>query len=575
MLLRAIIPASVALLAAALQIDSAAGRAVASTPAPEECSAVSRLPLSGALDLAVRRICSPDTLPALPARPGGQAAGIVGPNQRVTTPAGAEAGNQSEPHLAVSGTLLCSVFNDYNHAGGSNVGFARKQGAAGWDHSGAVPRGTFGSLDGDPALAVDRNGVFHVTMLADLASGSGPLANHIAVSSSSDCSNWTGPASASGADAHFLDKPWSAADLRAGAAPAGNIYLCWTNFQDFTIRASHGPPGTPAGPFAGPSPSTVPPGFLVASAPAGRLVNGCQVAVTPNGNVYFAWSEFDINFPAFTNPTIFFRQCSPGLLSCEAPVAVTDGTVGAITAIGTPDSGCGIVGKRVLVFGADAVGIWHYPSMAVGPSGDAYIAWNDARFGDADILFAQRAAGGGAFTGPVRLNQDTAGNGFRQFMPAIAAAPDGTIEATWYDERNAVGAGLDMFASRSANTGATWFERRVSLPPGVPFPAGGEFAVHSSCYIGDYNGIVADDSSVFHMVWGDKRDAGPDENIYYDFEARPVGGITFLPDMGALSTQTPPSSSRAAGVRKGLILGTAAALAFIGGVFCLTPRRAP
>src|SRR3990172_10872461 len=102
MLLRVIIPASVALLAAALQIESAAGRAVAGTRAPEECSAVSRLPLSGALDLAVRRICSPDTVPALPARPGGQAAGIVGPNQRVTTSAGAEAGNQSEPPLSVN-----------------------------------------------------------------------------------------------------------------------------------------------------------------------------------------------------------------------------------------------------------------------------------------------------------------------------------------------------------------------------------------------------------------------------------------------------------------------------------------
>ncbi len=318
----------------------------------------------------------------------------------------------------------------------------------------------------------------------------------------------------------------------------------------------------------------MPPGFLVASVPSGRLVNGCQVAVASNGNVYFAWSEFDLTLPAFSNPEILFRQCSPGLLSCAAPVAVTAGTVGAITAIGTPDSGCGIVGKRVLAFGADAVGVWHYPSMAVSPAGDVYIAWNDGRFGDADILFAQRAAGGGAFTGPVRVNQDATGNGVRQFMPAIALAPDGTIEMTWYDERNAVGVGLDLYASRSANGGTTWVERRVSLPPGVPFSAGGEAARHPACYIGDYNGIAADAASLFHMVWGDKRDPGPDENIYYDFDTRPVGGITFLPDPGVLSAQVPQSSSRGgAGLPAEEIAGAAAAIVLGGGVLWCARRR--
>lgn len=303
-------------------------------------------------------------------------------------------------------------------------------------------------------------------------------------------------------------------------------------------------------------------------------MSGCQVAVAPGGNVYFAWSEFDINPPAFTNPEIFFRQCAPGLLSCDAPVAVTAGTVGAMTAIGNPDSGCGIVGKRVLAFGADAVGVWHYPSMAVSPAGDIYIAWNDARFGDADVLFAKRAAGGGAFTGPVRLNQDTTGNGVRQFMPAIAIAPDGTIEATWYDERNAVGVGLDLFASRSANAGTTWVERRVSLQPGVPFQAAGEFAAHPSCYIGDYNGIAADASSLFHMVWGDKRDPGPDENIFYDFESRPVGGITSLSDPGVLSAHAPQSSSGGgAGLPAEVIAGTATAIVLGGGGLWYARRR--
>jgi hypothetical protein len=212
--------------------------------------------------------------------------------------------------------------------------------------------------------------------------------------------------------------------------------------------------------------------------------------------------------------------------------------------------------------------------MAVSPAGDVYLAWNDARFGDADVLFAQRAAGGGAFAGPVRVNQDPTGNGVRQFMPAIAVAPDGTIEATWYDEKNAVGVGLDLFASRSANAGATWVEQRVSLPPGVPFQATGEFAAHPACYIGDYNGIVADASSVFHMVWGDKRDPGPDENIFYDLESLPVGGITFLSDPGVLSAQAPPPPfGGGAWLSAEAIASAATAIVLGGGVVWYARRR--
>jgi len=74
------------------------------------------------------------------------------------------------------------------------------------------------------------------------------------------------------------------------------------------------------------------------------------------------------------------------------------------------------------------------PSLAVN-SGRTCVAWTDARSGDADALL-RCSADGHRWAEPVRLNDDRAGTGRRQYLPRLAMAPDGRVDAIFYDRRD-------------------------------------------------------------------------------------------------------------------------------------------
>jgi hypothetical protein len=525
--------ASGAALLSTLVLATGTPRDAVEAQTSQACEALARLPLSGAAASAVQRVCTGGEPPAEAAAPGEPRQIVVGPNERVTTPAGPEARIQNEPHVGVSGDVKCSGFNDFNHGGanGLDTGFAFKVGAAPWVHPGPLPLGPFTSIDGDPVVAVDRGGLFNVVSLADVGAA---LADFVVVSSSAGCQAFDPPVAVSGvAGTGTLDKPWIAADLRAGPAPAGDLYACWTDFSGtgapfpagvHSIRAASGPPGGPFAPAA--------PGFLVRAAPPDTFVQGCQVAVDQTtGDVLFAWWEVDA-VPGLTRPRLFFRQCLAGLAGCAPEVQITPlpPAPGAIVPIAGTLAGCSL---RAMAFPASPFGpqfmrVQEWPAMAVSPTGIPYVVWADARLGDADIFFA--AGPGGVFGPPVRVNRDAIGNGIRQFLPAIAVAPNGMIKVTWYDERRDPQAGLDLFAAVSVDGGASWAEERVTDGPGTPFPVvappPGGFLGVAGCYMGDYNGVAADAASHFHMVWGDNRDPAPipqdRPNVYYDREV-PLG----------------------------------------------------
>jgi hypothetical protein len=63
-------------------------------------------------------------------------------------------------------------------------------------------------------------------------------------------------------------------------------------------------------------------------------------------------------------------------------------------------------------------------------------AWADARLGDADVMARCSADHGRRWGRPVRVNDDRRGNGARQYLPRLAAAPGGRIDALFYDRRD-------------------------------------------------------------------------------------------------------------------------------------------
>jgi hypothetical protein len=79
------------------------------------------------------------------------------------------------------------------------------------------------------------------------------------------------------------------------------------------------------------------------------------------------------------------------------------------------------------------------PALAVAGS-EACLAWTDSRYGDPDVL-ARCLRTSGDSPGPVtRVNDDTVGNGHRQYLPAIVTSSGGQLKVVYLDRRDPLGA---------------------------------------------------------------------------------------------------------------------------------------
>lgn len=75
------------------------------------------------------------------------------------------------------------------------------------------------------------------------------------------------------------------------------------------------------------------------------------------------------------------------------------------------------------------------PSLVATEDGRTCLAWADARNGDPDVLLRCSHDDGATWSLPVRLNDDPVGNGKRQYLPRLAVAPTGRLDAVFYDRR--------------------------------------------------------------------------------------------------------------------------------------------
>lgn len=76
-----------------------------------------------------------------------------------------------------------------------------------------------------------------------------------------------------------------------------------------------------------------------------------------------------------------------------------------------------------------------FPSLSVGPDGELYAAWHDARNGDWDVFVSRSNDRGESWSVPTRVNDDEVGNGRHQYLPRLAVAPDGRLDVAFYDRR--------------------------------------------------------------------------------------------------------------------------------------------
>ncbi len=416
---------------------------------------------------------------------------LVGPTVDATTTLPA-----AEEHVFVdpnNPSGLLAAVSDFSQRGGFNTtkwAFSADSGAT-WTEQ-FVPfdeGGVLSTNDGftwdansDPVVAIDKQGNAYLGTLYFDALG---LSNGYYVA--------IGTATASGVSfsvilpvstnpdlfsQFFEDKPWLSVDNSDSPATTGNVYGCWSRFVGnalfggftsdsivFSRSVSHGLSWTT-------------PPLRISPASQDGAVQGCQVAVGPDGAVYVTYELFYVG----GKRQHFLAKSVDGGQIFSAPVAITP------------------------VFNELSFNSTYrknsFTSLAVNPStGYVYVVYasHSGRAG-AEVQFIRSTGPGGTtFTVPVTLNDNSKG---QQFFPAVTADSDGRIHLMWFDTRNGGGSNslYDVYASYSTDNGATFGKNArvtaATINAGTSCPPD-----NKECFfIGDYAGVAAA-AGAAHPVW--------------------------------------------------------------------------
>jgi hypothetical protein len=148
-----------------------------------------------------------------------------------------------------------------------------------------------------------------------------------------------------------------------------------------------------------------------------------------------------------------------------------------------------------------------------GPhNGRVYLMYTDrpdTSSADTDIYVRYSDNGGASWTSPVRVNDDTFGNGKSQFLPRIALdQTTGNIAVSFYDCRNSSGNNtVEVWASVSTDGGVT-FSPNAKVSGGVSSALVSAISATGFDY-GDYTGL-AFNAGAFYPVWADNSNSTGD-----------------------------------------------------------------
>jgi hypothetical protein len=119
----------------------------------------------------------------------------------------------------------------------------------------------------------------------------------------------------------------------------------------------------------------------------------------------------------------------------------------------------------------------------------ASVRATDANNGS-DVMFARSTNGGQSFTGGRRISDDPVNPAKWHWFGTVAVAPNGRIDAVWFDTRNASNnTNSQLFYSFSSDGGLTWSPNVAVSVPFNPF-----LSYPNQNKIGDYITIVSDNT---------------------------------------------------------------------------------
>jgi hypothetical protein len=238
---------------------------------------------------------------------------------------------------------------------------------------------------------------------------------------------------------------------------------------------------------------------------------GCHEAIAPNGDVYVTWYDNQLDALMQVKSTDHGQSFTPARPVAQIVGVNTQFPGQSFRNLSIPTTGIDKDGNLyIAVASQDAAG----SPVLEGTSIERLKELRDDRRanveaeGDsgsgADIVMFKSADGGQTYTGPTRVNQDPKSPLRDQFQPWLAVTPSGQLDIMYFDRRNDPNNFfIDTFLSRSNDGGKTFKDTRVGrrmwdprLNP--PISVSGEF-------IGDYQGIAADDS-VAIPFWNSTQD---------------------------------------------------------------------
>jgi hypothetical protein len=161
-----------------------------------------------------------------------------------------------------------------------------------------------------------------------------------------------------------------------------------------------------------------------------------------------------------------------------------------------------------------------------------------------DVMFARSTDGGVTFSAPHKVNDDPVNPSKWHWFGTFSVAPNGRLDAVWYDTRNAANnTDSQLFYSWSTDAGVTWAPNVAVSAAFNPFEG-----YPNQSKIGDYITIVSDNTggnvaySATHNF--DPNTGQHEEDVYY-VRVSPSGGGTPTPTPTATATATPTSTATA------------------------------
>jgi hypothetical protein len=230
------------------------------------------------------------------------------------------------------------------------------------------------------------------------------------------------------------------------------------------------------------------------------FVQGSSISVDPNsGAVYVGWERFsnpysDRKFD-YPNRTIWVARSNDGGASFSgAKQAGTPVPIGGFSFF------CG----NSLSFGAGRLArVQEFPSLAVGPSGTVYVAFDTDVEGRSLVFLASSSDKGATWTRtPVNPTEFT-----DQFMPSLVA--DGQGVHILYYMRASFTTLATVMSSSSDGTTFSAAEQVSSVAFPAPYTLPNFDPAIAFCYMGDYISLTSDGTHL-HAAWGDNRDTVTD-----------------------------------------------------------------